>query len=521
MRKGKRRHQQIGGRMQKPKPKCSISHFISLVFAFACGCMLCSVVILNSGAVSQQHHDMSTNIVTHPGFPTGGGETVTSSEQMKGVAAANGYGNGNGNGSAVGEVSGSGSGSRGVLAGLRILIAIASYDFSQFPLLEEVLDSYQDACVAGAHVDLYIHTVVPYTVALIDMLNARYSCKGFQITIAVQSPAVRLNLVDRHRTLFYEKIDDFDLFIYSEDDIKVSPTTMMAYLEETKRVEQLVGKSPAEDYNIGIVRYEYNYPPDVIIDDKTRHATQNVTRVYWEHPWKPLFPKCIDIAPQEEVQKKYVTMQNHHQGMFLATRDLLKAWKVRKGCEFDVIRQRPGRKDKPSQPTEGTQRVWMSSQMLHGSRHCNVQQLIPMKTFGQLTVWHLPNKNYRRVGKKGRIGGSDSEIENEFGTGKERFRGPDPSLPTEMQLHLEMRKLYPLTADLGSGSGSGAGYRGIKMIDEVDRGMNFRRSSVGDKAPYMDMLDERLRAYEEYVKRGGTMVEEDFTNWQWIPDYLD
>ena len=36
------------------------------------------------------------------------------------------------------------------------------------------------------------------------------------ITIAVQSPAVRLNLVDRHRDLFYEKIDDYDLFIYSE-----------------------------------------------------------------------------------------------------------------------------------------------------------------------------------------------------------------------------------------------------------------------------------------------------------------
>jgi hypothetical protein len=36
------------------------------------------------------------------------------------------------------------------------------------------------------------------------------------VTIAVQSPAVRLNLVDRHRDLFYEMIDDYDLFIYSE-----------------------------------------------------------------------------------------------------------------------------------------------------------------------------------------------------------------------------------------------------------------------------------------------------------------
>jgi hypothetical protein len=51
----------------------------------------------------------------------------------------------------------------GFLQGLRILVAIASFDFSQFPLLEEVLDSYQDVCVAGAEIDVYIHTVVPYT----------------------------------------------------------------------------------------------------------------------------------------------------------------------------------------------------------------------------------------------------------------------------------------------------------------------------------------------------------------------
>lgn len=53
-------------------------------------------------------------------------------------------------------------GSKG-LSGLRVLVALASFDFGQFPLLEEVLDSYQDVCVAGAKIDLYIHTVIPYT----------------------------------------------------------------------------------------------------------------------------------------------------------------------------------------------------------------------------------------------------------------------------------------------------------------------------------------------------------------------
>jgi hypothetical protein len=394
--------------------------------------------------------------------------------------------------------------------GLKILVAIASYDFSQFPLLEEVLDSYHDICVAGAKIDLYIHTVVPYSVALIDLLNARMNCDGMEMIVTIVSPAVRLNLVDFHRPLFYEKIHDYDLFIYSEDDIKVSPTTVKAYLDETRRIEELVGTSPAVDYNVGIVRYEYNYPPDIIIDDKTRHATASVTRVYWEHLWKPLFPKSIDVVPQMELKQKYVAMQNHHQGMFLATRDLLEAWKVRPGCEFDKVRQRPGRKDNPGQPIEGTQRVWMSSNMLHGKRHCNVQQVIPMDNFGQLTVWHLPNKNYRRVGKKGRIGGTDSEIENEFGTGNEKFQGPDASLPTEMELHLEMRKLYPMSIE------NGKEYKGIKMVDQVDRSKSFRKVLGLDRSDeYWNILDDRMASYKSYVERGGILADSDFEHWKW------
>jgi hypothetical protein len=54
-------------------------------------------------------------------------------------------------------------------------------------------------------------------------------------------------------------------------------------------------------------------------------------------------------------------MHLHHQGMYIATRELLRAWRERKGCNFDQIKNRPG---SGSQPSEGTQRVWMSSQQL-------------------------------------------------------------------------------------------------------------------------------------------------------------
>ncbi len=273
-------------------------------------------------------------------------------------------------------------GSFNSLQNIRILIAIAAFDFNQLPHFEEVIDSYQDLCVTGASkVDLVIHVTIPYPVTLIDMLNSRLlpSCQGvFEMSVIVVPAALRLHLVDCHRPLFYEKIEEYDLFIYTEDDIRVSPRTVAAYLDETYRIVEKVGKERASDFNVGIVRYEYNFPSNVIMDDKTRHATQNVTRVYWEHSMFPPIPNAADAVPNAEFQGTHLHMKNHHQGMFLATRDLLLAWKNRPGCDFAKVRNRPGMKNRPSQPTEGTQRVWMSSQMLYGGRHCNVQQVLSM-----------------------------------------------------------------------------------------------------------------------------------------------
>jgi hypothetical protein len=383
-----------------------------------------------------------------------------------------------------------------VLDGTRILVAIAAFDFSQLPHLEEVLDAYHDMCVAGARVDVVIHSTVPYPVTLIDLLNSRLTCTnpspraGFSITVVLKSKHLRLHLVDEHRPMFYEKIDDYDLFIFTEDDIRVTPKTVATYIHETELVKQLVGPKRAADFNVGVVRYEYNFPPDIIIDDKTRHVTQNVTRVYWEHSWKPPIPRSVDAVPQEPLSDKYVHMVNHHQGMFIATRDLLKAWKEKKECKFDVVRDRPGLKNNPGQPAEGTQRVWMSSQMLYGSRHCGVQQVIPVDKFGALTVLHLPNKNYRRVGKKGRLGGHLLKEDVKFNGDAEVIHGPSTQLLTAMELHIEMRKRWPAQPQLP--------YKGIQMVDDV-RGGRF------------PLIDERMHEFREYEARGGVMSQEDMS----------
>ena len=317
--------------------------------SFLTGCLLTATFVLNvkvnAVATTANHLPVPPHVPLHiPAVGNGQKET----EDFKSVKEE-----------AVSTLSADFGSVGHALQGVRILVVIVAFDFSQIPHLEEAVDGYHDICTAGAaQVDVVIHTTVPWPVTLLDLWNTRFSCENFGLQIVVKPKVLRLHLVDCHRETFYTNIDKYDLFIYTEDDIRVRPTTVAAYLAETARVRQRVASSVEHsfaDFNVGIVRYEYNYPANVIIDDNTRHATQNVTRVYWEHSsaQRPVWENAVQPLSQEPLAQDYVTMKNHHQGMFLATRDLLLAWKDR--CQFDVASNRPG---KGPQPTEGTQRVW-------------------------------------------------------------------------------------------------------------------------------------------------------------------
>ena len=141
------------------------------------------------------------------------------------------------------------------LSDVRILVAVASYDFNQIPHLEELLDGYHDvACAGAAAVDVVVHTTVVYPVVWLDMFNTRFTCTSFSLTFSIQNKSLRLHLVDVHRELFYERLNDYDLFVYTEDDIRVSPTTVEAYWKETRLLREQLGEKEHTNYNVGIVR---------------------------------------------------------------------------------------------------------------------------------------------------------------------------------------------------------------------------------------------------------------------------
>lgn len=145
------------------------------------------------------------------------------------------------------------------------------------------------------------------------------------------------------------------------------------------------------------------------------------------------------------------------------------------------------------------QRVWMSSQQLYGSRHCGIQQVLPISKFGSLTVLHLPNKNYRRVG----------HFRNRtFSNGQEAFDMGSKQLLTAMGLHIEMQQAA------GGAVKSAGPYAGtVAMEDKVDRSArwNHELKRKFSREDYLDLVDRRMRDFQQYASRGGVLSKEDLT----------
>lgn len=104
---------------------------------------------------------------------------------------------------------------------MKILVAIANYGTGSRKYVDQVLDAYR----AMSHdVHLVILSNIPK-----DM--------GDDVEVIVGLPSKNpWSLPFGHKQLFADRIDDYDLFIYSEDDIHVSEPAIDAFVEASKHL---------------------------------------------------------------------------------------------------------------------------------------------------------------------------------------------------------------------------------------------------------------------------------------------
>ncbi len=138
---------------------------------------------------------------------------------------------------------------------MRILVAIANHGTKNRVFLDRLLAEYRR---------------MPHEVHVVVLSDAPKDDLGDDVEVAVGAPTGNpWSLPFAHRPIFAERVDDYDLFLYSEDDTLFTPRNLAAYLEvkDSLGPDQVVGFLRYERYPDGRVSYcgvhfHYHWEPD-------------------------------------------------------------------------------------------------------------------------------------------------------------------------------------------------------------------------------------------------------------------
>lgn len=135
---------------------------------------------------------------------------------------------------------------------LEMLVAIASYGDRNLRLLQEVIRRYREMSVLA-------HIVV--------LSNAPKEL-GPDVEVVVGLPAKNpWSLPFAHKRVFADRVDDYDLFVYTEDDMALTEANVQAFLRATPVL--------ADDEIAGFLRYEVD-------EAGNRHFLDAHGRYHWQ-----------------------------------------------------------------------------------------------------------------------------------------------------------------------------------------------------------------------------------------------
>jgi hypothetical protein len=141
----------------------------------------------------------------------------------------------------------------------RILIQLLSYDLHHFESLEVNLNEYLSICEGGWNPQIIIHTCAKYTDKLLEYILERLYCYRISntvpLTILQYDSDGKEWLSNPSRNIVRHDIDNYDLFIYQEDNILFRFSTLTAYVHETKLLQSKVSSQDADKYYIVLLPY--------------------------------------------------------------------------------------------------------------------------------------------------------------------------------------------------------------------------------------------------------------------------
>jgi hypothetical protein len=202
----------------------------------------------------------------------------------------------------------------------KILVSILAYHSINNTYLNSNIRNYVDLCHQGYEIKIIIHTAEFWSNELFNHYLNTYSCQSslqFSIHLEIFSQDVFLSLANQHRYSILNEKDDFDLYIYHEDDMNVEHHHILSYLEASYRLEESSATIPS-DFLVGFIRYEIIKPIQVEvkmeIDNEVSIQQDDKYRYLCDMPVQSFRLNCYNGIPY------VVDEYNPHQAMWMLTK---------------------------------------------------------------------------------------------------------------------------------------------------------------------------------------------------------
>jgi hypothetical protein len=257
----------------------------------------------------------------------------------------------------------------------RVLGMMLSYSLDHVDPLMLIFNEYVSMCEGGWNPTVVLFTTGEWTDKLRRLLRYKMWCYRINAPVELRfslfPKTISISLGIPHRQYMANEIDNYDVFIYHEDDIIVKYSHLAGYLGETKKLHELSkGESYLISKTIGFQRYRrlmrsgdhhnaafMSWGEQDVIEQDMLEETPHFGHI------------CIENGTYLSVDG------NTHQAMWMATRSQALMWNEK--CKFFNHSQ--------------ASREFMSSFSIFGNPNhgaCGMQKIIPGERFSTFLVHH-------------------------------------------------------------------------------------------------------------------------------------
>ena len=226
---------------------------------------------------------------------------------------------------------------------MRLLVAIANHGTKNRHYLDQLLKAYRE---------------MPYDVSIVVLSDAPKDDLGDDVEVLVGAPSPNpWSLPFAHRPLFRDRLDDYDCFIYTEDDTLITTKNVEAFMEANEILP--------DNEIAGFIRTER-------ADDGKLSYSGCHSHFRW-----------IPGSVRERGGKLWAELSNHHSACFLATQQ-----QVRKAFASGGF---------PVEAHEG-QYDMLCTAATDIYINCGFKRLVCIDDLERFTLPHLPNVYIGKLG---------------------------------------------------------------------------------------------------------------------------